>query len=353
MIISQRVYTNAIGRSFGSLLNKGRVDGTMFGDTKTYTSTDVLETRPWGGDAESQNLLQLYRPKNPETQAITINVFRYVAVTVDYYLTKQAWSTETAFSDFTGRQLAWLEDTKYIYDSCLYNTYIGTAKSTAVLPNGIDNKQNMQISLPKEPEGGNIEVEAYNRLVALTIGETLANLLINLKDPSRYYNDYGFMRSRDESELVVVWNASWVNQIRYVDLPTVFHKDGTVPKFEQETLPARFWGNINTNSGDAPMTNLSIRSLYEATYDGVHVFPGELLPGGASYEANTTYTEDPTIMCKVMHKESVPYMSGFSTGNEFFNPASLTNTHRLIFGHNPLEYLKEYPFITIKAAPAA
>ena len=42
-------------------------------------------------------------------------------------------------------------------------------------------------------------------------------------------------------------------------------------------------------------------------------------------------------------------MSAFETGTTFFNPRSLTENHYLTFGHNTLKYLKNYPFITVKA----
>jgi hypothetical protein len=51
-----------------------------------------------------------------------------------------------------------------------------------------------------------------------------------------------------------------------------------------------------------------------------------------------------------MHKDSVPYMSGFEVGTSFFNPRSLTETNYLTFGHNTLEYLKDKPFITVEFA---
>ena len=51
-----------------------------------------------------------------------------------------------------------------------------------------------------------------------------------------------------------------------------------------------------------------------------------------------------------MHKRSIPYMSAFEVGTSFFNPKSLTENHYLTFGHNSLEYLKQYPLVTIKLA---
>ena len=41
MIISQEVFADNIGKN-QTLVDKGRVDGTLYGDTKLYYATDVL-----------------------------------------------------------------------------------------------------------------------------------------------------------------------------------------------------------------------------------------------------------------------------------------------------------------------
>ena len=191
----------------------------------------------------------------------------------------------------------------------------------------------------------------------------MADLIVNLEDVSRDYNDYGNLRSYNINDLVFVWNSEWVNKIKKLDLPTIFHKDGLIDKFAQHTLPARYFGNVNTNGGTTSGTNLTVRSLIEKDYNLVdpdqvgydaskHVFPGDLLPANTPYEANETYTEDGTILFKVYHKNSIPFMTAFETGTEFFNPRALTSTHYLIWGYNTLESLKNYPFITAKAVQA-
>ena len=58
--------------------------------------------------------------------------------------------------------------------------------------------------------------------------------------------------------------------------------------------------------------------------------------------------EKDNIAFKVIHKQSVPYMSAFEVGTSFFNPRSLTENHYLTFGYNTLEYLKDKPFITAR-----
>lgn len=357
MIQSQQVFSDNIKGIKSTLADMSRVDGSLYGDTKLYYSTDVLGSVEWGADSEAENLLKLHRPEGPECQAITIDQFRMIPLTVDNYLTKRAFSTETAFSDFNSIMLGWMRDTKRVYDATLFNTFVGT--------NEAEDKQhqNVSISLPAEPEGTEADVEAYNRIKAQTIATRMADLIVDLEDVSRDYNDYGNLRSYSAEDLVFVWNSKWVNEINKLDLPTIFHKEGLIDKFAQHTLPGRYFGNVNVSGGTTGASNITVRSLIEKDYNTVapdkegydaskHIFPGDLLPGDTAYEAYETYSEDPSVICKIYHKNSIPFMSAFETGTSFFNPRSLTDTQYTIWGYNKLEHLKNYPFITVKASQA-
>ena len=99
MIISQQVFADNLADNY-TLVDKARVDGGLYGDTKLYYATDVLKSAPWGNDAEATNLLALHRPEAPECQAIVLDQFRQICLTVDNYLSKRAWSTEGAFNEF-------------------------------------------------------------------------------------------------------------------------------------------------------------------------------------------------------------------------------------------------------------
>lgn len=363
MIISQQVFADNIYDTKITLADMSRVDGTLYGDTKLYYSTDVLKSFDWTNDAEAQNLLKLHRPEAPEVQAITIDKFRMIPITVDNYLTKRAFATEGAFSAFNSQMLGWMRDTKKVYDATLFNSFVGT-HTAGLEDDGKGAKQNLTIAIPAEPEGvDDYNTEAYNRLVAQIIAQSMADLIVDLEDVNRDYNDYGNLRSYNTNDLVFVWNSEWVNKIKKTDMPTIFHKDGLIDKFAQHTLPARYFGNVNTSGGTTSGTNITIRSLIEKDYNTVepnqpgydaskHVFPGDLLPKNTAYNANETYTEDGSIVFKVYHKNSVPFMTAFETGTEFFNPRSLTSTHYLIWGYNDLESLKNYPFITAKTQVA-
>ena len=285
----------------------------------------MLKSFEWNNDAEAQNLLELFRPENPECQAITINRFRMIPVTVDNYLSKRAFSTEGAFSAFNSQMLSWMRDTKRVYDSTLFNSFIGTHQA-GLEDDGAGAKQNVQIALPAEPNGvDDYNTESYNRLVAQTIAQAMADLLVDLEDVSRDLNDYGNLRSYNANDFRFVWNSEWVNKIKKLDVPMIFNKEGLIDKFAEHTLPARYFGNVNTSSGTTSGTNITIRSLIEKDYNTVkpnqsgydakkHIFPGDLVPPNTQYNANETYTEDGTIVFKVYHKNAVPFMTAFETG---------------------------------------
>lgn len=376
MIISQEVRADNVAGTFSSLVDKARVDGSLYGDTKLFYSPDVLKSRDWLGDNEAANLLQINRPAAPEVQAIVLNVFRQIDITVDNYLSKRAWIDEGAFSSFNSIMLGMIRTTKRVYDATIFNAYVGTAVSAAT-------KAEVEVAPSVGTDTTSADLEGANRLYAEAVAEALANLFIDLRDVSRDYNDYKQLKSYDLNDIVVVWNSAKVNKIKSIDLPTIFHKDGLIEKFEEEVLPERYFGtvitstNVSTYSAATPTTgkpltnttgvyvpgsnnaNGRVFSLVEKdiTVGGTayHVFAGDEIPAGAAVLASSgdfDYGEvainDAKIICKVMHRRSVPFMSAFEVGTSFFNARSLTENHYLTWGHNSLEYLKSYPFITVK-----
>lgn len=349
MIISQRVFGDNIKGTYSSLVDKARVDGTLYGDTKLYYATDILRSYQWGPDTaqdsryggamgyEASNLLMLDRPKGPECQKIVLDKFRQIRLTIDNYLTKQAWMNQGAFTSFNSIMMGWMRDTKRVYDSTLYNTFIGTNKSPADQKSN-KGSQNIKIT----PVSGQND--------ALTMAEALATLLVDLKDVSRDYNDYKYVRSYDESDFIVVWNAKHYNTLKKIDMPVIFHKDGLLNEFDQEVLPERYFGDIvEATGGEVDITDsTSFRTLIEFHLpNGNVLFPGDLIPEGTTgFKEGEVYKTNDKIAFKVIHKGSVPFMSAFEVGTSFFNPRSLTENHYLTWGYNTLEHLKNYPFIT-------
>lgn len=377
MIISQEVFADNLGKH-QTLVDKARVDGSLYGDKKLYYATDVLKSHAWGNDSEASNLLSLDRPADPKVQDITLDIFRQIRLTVDNYLSKRAWADEGAFSSFNSVMLGWMRETKRVYDGTLYNAFIGTCVATGA-------KQTISVDLGTGSGHPlyNLSGVEKEQMEAMLIAQALADLFVAMGDYSRDFNDYGFLRSYAEDQIKVVWNAKYVNKIRKIDLPTIFHKEGLVDKFEEDVMPARYFGTVITASNKASFSDATpaagkpidsdddtyvpgsnnangcIRALVEkdvtVSSTAYHVFPGDEIPAGATiksggnFELGEVYIEQADVICKVLVKLP-PYMSAFEVGTSFFNPRSLTENHYLTFGHNTLEKLDNYPFITVKKA---
>lgn len=371
MIISQDVFGDNIKGTYSKLVEHFRVDGTLYGDTKLYYATDVLESVEWLNDAEAKNLLDLHRPDDPKCQAITISNFRQIRVTVDEYLSKRAWGTEGAFASFQSVIRGWVRDTKRVYDSRLINVFIGTTRTEV-------GNQNIDVDITSGIAG--LEGEAKNRVRAQLIAQTVADLFDDLNDTTRDYNDYGFLRSYEDSDLMCIMNTKWLNQITKIDLPTIFNQEGLKDKMGEYKLPPRYFGEVITSSTyanykdsntsgsagkpinsagvytpGANNANGTLRTTVEFDCTGTagtkHLFPGdELLPGATVSSATpNVYIEDSDIICKIIHVRSVPFMSAFEVGTSFYNPRALTETQYLTWGYSDLDYLADKPFITLNA----
>ena len=393
MIISQQVKSDNIKRGFG-LVEKFRTDGTLYGDTKLFYDTEVLQGYDWLNDAEAGNLLALNRPIAPKTQAVVLNKFRQIRLTVDNFLSKRMWMEAGSFETVTGVLLGWLNKTKEVFDNTLINSYIGTVVTTAT-------NATKTISLPTATGEGVTDeatpvtttytnAEELNRLKAGVIGEARANLFVDMKDYGRGYTVNGFLKNFSEEELMIVWNADYFNAIKYIDLPTIFHKDSLESKFEGDVLPAKYFGNVTaSNVAHGSISASTYRSMIETYYvtslssgaTVTHVFPGDYIPAGAyrvkneskvvinsaksayilsgnlssgeyydGVEAGNAYQNDSTIICKILSKKSVPFMSAFEIQTEFWNPRSLTQNHYLTYGYSDPTYLNSEPIVKVVAS---
>lgn len=246
-----------------------------------------------------------------------------------------------------------MRETKRVYDATTYNTYVGTTETSV-------GGQSVNINVGAAPGASatSTEVESYNRLMAQKIATEMADLLVDIEDIGTNFNDWGLTRSFRSDDLIAVWNSDFVNKINKLDLPMIFHKDGLIDKKGEYTLPGRYFGKVNTAAGKTTASNSTVRALKSGIYGatessaGVYLKAGDLLPGSTDYAANETYTVDTEIAFKLIHKDSIPYMSAFEVGTTFQNPRSLTENHYLTFAHNTLDYLKNYPLITVRVKQA-
>ena len=335
MIISQDVIGGSIKANY-NLVDKARVDGSMYGDTKLYIDTPTLVSVPWVQDSEDAlNLLKTFRPAAPKTQAITLDVFRQVAVTKDEYLSKQAFGTEGAFTQYQSILDSRLNKTKEIYDNTTYNAFFGTVPGVK----------------EEEVEISSITATGVEktRLSAEMIAQKVADLIADMKDYGYEYTKNGFLRAFGDEDIHVVWNTAYINEIRKVSLPNIYHKDGLIDKFGEDQLPSRFFGSVVTGKVEVASNKGTYRSLIEQVIGGKHYFAGEKIDANVEIPAGTSYLENPNIICKVYTKLP-PYMSAFNVGTSFFNASNLSTNMYQTWGHNTLEALDSEAIVTVVAA---
>ena len=335
MIISQDVIGGSIKANY-NLVDKARVDGSMYGDTKLYIDTPTLVSVPWVQDSEDAlNLLKTFRPAAPKTQAITLDVFRQVAVTKDEYLSKQAFGTEGAFTQYQSILDSRLNKTKEVYDNTTYNAFFGTVAGVK----------------EEEVEISSITATGVEktRLSAEMIAQKVADLIADMKDYGYEYTKNGFLRAFGDEDIHVVWNTAYINEIRKVSLPNIYHKDGLIDKFGEDQLPSRFFGSVVAGKVEAASNKGTYRSLIEQVIGGKHYFAGEKIDANVEIPAGTSYLENPNIICKVYTKLP-PYMSAFNVGTSFFNASNLSTNMYQTWGHNTLEALDSEAIVTVVAA---
>lgn len=341
-IISQEVFGDNI-KSPLSMVDDIRVDGSLYGDSKDYISTDALYPDPWVTTGASSMLTATDAPA-PVLERITIDTFKQIAVTIYPYMTKRAFQDEGTYGQFVMVVLGWLGDTKKVYEITMTNAFIGTVVTQSAV-------NEITVTLPAAADPAeNVDAAAHAKLVAMAIGEAIANLFVDLADVSRDYNENGFLRSYAPNDFYFVWNSSWYNKLQHGALPLVFHKEGVInlSALEQRILPARYFGTV---SEDTTAGNGTHHALYAFEIDGdKKYFAGDIVTNTKTIVKNSTYKTDAKIIAKIVHKKSIPLMSAFSVGTSFFDQQKLRENHWLTFGHNSLDYIRNFPIITIKTA---
>ena len=376
MIISQHIFDGKVAST--GLADKFRVDGTLYGDTKLYYSFDIGSMQDWLNDKEAPSLLELNRNKSGYIQSVTMGVYKMAFITIDRYLSKQAFMGEGTFSQFTSFLTSSLRKIKKVYDRALINSKVGTLEPSTP-------RCDINIVSPK-----GATTEETNRLEAQTIAQKMAVLAVELADNNRDFNKLGYLRSYELSDLIAVWNVEKKSKVTQLDLPTIFHNEIDVSRgLTEVVLPQKWFGKAMSSDytlAEEEETNKTNRVSVSGWYDlktgtkatlkevpddnSVFLYAGDLIPwkgqtihdnardkdvtvAVTTFPKENGYVEDPTIAFVLLDKNSLPFMSGFEVGTEFYNPRSLTNTHFLIFGHNNLEFIEEYPRIRVRVTTAA
>lgn len=348
LIIGEKTFSDNIGGLDSSLVDRAKIEGSMFGDTYLYNSADILQTYEFKPIDATQNgtpvpdqanLLIQHVPTKINQQAITLDVFRQIPITIEKTLTKRAFQEEGAWSDFVNVLSSLLEETRRVYLTTTYNAFIGTHVAEKA-------GQSVTVSLPTHATGTHIDDVAYNKLVGETIADKISDLFTELKDVSKDYNDLEYYRAYRPEDLVVVWNSNWVNQLKNLSLPEIYNSEELKGVFDfKNVLPEKYFGTLSS----ATTSVEGARALVEMTTGGKHYFAGEVVATGSTVEANSTYVQDKNIICKVMSRDSVPLMAGFQTQTSFWNAKALNENHYLTFAHNTLAHIKNFPMITVTA----
>lgn len=376
MIISQQVFDSKVAST--ELADRFRVDGTLFGDTKLYHSFDIGSPEDWLDDEEAPNLLALNRNKSGKTQSITMGIYKIIAITTDQYLSKQAFMGEGTFAEYTSFLTGSLRKIKKVYDRSLINIKLGTLTPST-------NRCDVNIVTPK-----GATIEETNRLEAQTLASELVIFKADLEDNNRDFNKLNYLRSYSADDFIAIWNVKAHARITKLDLPTIFHNSiNEKGGFTEYDLPSKWFGveasadlTLPTEKPESSInriiesgwydvaSNSEIELVSKPTQNTVFLWAGDEVPyTGQVFEdyvrnINITvtatnlakeyyYINDDNIAFMLVHKNALPFMSGFETGTEFWNARSLTSNNYLIFGHNNLEYLEEYPRIRVRVTKAA
>lgn len=334
MIISLQVFPTGIA-DLNGIYQSRKVDGTLYGDTKVYISTDALKSYEWDGSDTpgSYNLLTVKRPPAPVQEALVIDTFRQIPVTVDEYLTKQAFLDEGSFGSFNGVILSWLQTTKQVYEHTTYTARILVSAQAKATDLG-----DVLLYANTDDTG-----RALILWKAQELYRQIEDYMNELKEPSRAYNDNGFLRNYTINDFDIVVPLGVLSSVRKMDVPFLYGPDD---KPILKEVHWKYFGAINSGGATLGASNTTVRALVEKDYTVgetvTHCFPGDLLPALATYLANETYTctyesrpsidDDVTIF--FIHKEDFPIMSAFTVGTSFFNARRLDMNHYLTFGHN-------------------
>ena len=344
MIISTQVFDTGVDVN-DSLYQSRKVDGTLYGDTKRFISTDILKSYAWNHGNIGYNLLTQHRPTDPIETTIVIDQFRQIPLSTDDYLSKQAFADEGSFAEFTSVFMNWLQKTKQVYEHTKYLAdMLTSARANATKLQTID------LSAPDDIAGRDLLIWQAQEMF-----RQLEDAIKELGEPTRAFNDNGFLRTAKMGDFDIVAPLGLLSNISKHDVPFLFNEDG------KPLVKEVHWKYFGAIIGTAKTAEGTERSLIETDYTVstvvTHVLPGDLIPVGAAIGGNVAYTPKysarPTLEDGVemllIHKRDYPIMSAFSVGTSFFNPQSLVTNSYLTFGHNEVydAHIGEFPLLYV------
>ena len=341
-----------------------KMEGGRYEDTLYWVSCDVLSSYVF--DPDDTNVLTPGNKVTPAYKTITVDQVRQISLYLPtYFLSSQAFQSAGYFDEFTALAQSMIQKTRKLYDQRLVDTYIGTTVSST-------GKQSQTVTL----QGAGHEQED-----TLAIAEKVSNILFEMADTTRSYNDRQYMSAFGKEAVDIIWNSTYYSKMMKVGLPVTFNKDGVLEN--GRTLPNRYFGipittsNYSTYSASTPAAgkpidsddgtyvpgsnnaNGTLRALEEQdiTVSAVvyHVFPGDELPAGAVVYASSEvqipcYIEDADVICKIISKDACKYVSSIETQTEFVNGKNHSRNMWLTFMYAKPDRLPEETWTTLKKA---
>ena len=334
-----------------SLVDRFRKEGSEYGDQLVYMTLDSIPVHDWTNDAEAANLLALDRNKKQHEEKITLNVFKQIRLTTDAYMqTKQLWTSENGFSRFASLLLQTMENAKKVYEIKTFDVFVGTVQTTTGSQFATWDLETGGPDATNDPEGA-------ARWYGMKLAENLSNLMYNLRDVRRDWNDIGYEASYDIDEFQLLLPASVANKFKYNSLPTIYNNGPLKELFEDAyVLPDIYFGEVVKVKGTeikADGTNdrfLNSQFLGSTFYNAGDLIPKDTVIASTTAIVVPAYRPANSILLKLVHKEDCPYMSAYNVRSQFYNARSHTTNNYLTFAHNTLEHIGIFPLITIQTA---
>lgn len=337
-----------------SLVDRFRKEGSEYGDQLVYMTLDSIPVHDWTNDNEAANLLALDRNKKQHEEKITLDVFKQIRLTTDAYMqTKQLWTSENGFSRFASLLLQTMENAKKVYEIKTFDVFIGTTVSKDAT-----GAQNVTWDLSEGGPDSSTDPEGAARWYGMKLAEKLSNLMYDLRDVRRNWNDIGYEASYDMDEFQLVLPASVANKFKFISMPTIFDNGPLKALFENAyILPDIYFGKVITvnSAAEQKADGTTHRFLHSQFLGNTFYNAGDLIPANTVI-ASTTAILVPAYassasgawnLLKLIHKEDCPYMSAYNVRSQFYNARSHTTNNYLTFAHNTLEHIGIFPLISV------
>ena len=334
-----------------SLVDRFRKEGSEYGDKLVYMTLDSIPVHDWTNDAEAANLLALDRNKKQHEEKITLNVFKQIRLTTDAYMqTKQLWISENGFSRFASLLLQTMENAKKVYEIKTFDVFAGTVQTTTGSQFATWDLETGGPDATNDPEGA-------ARWYGMKLAENLSNLMYNLRDVRRDWNDIQYEASYDIDEFQLLLPASVANKFKYNSLPTIYNNGPLKELFEDAyVLPDIYFGEVvKVNGTEIKADGTNDRFLNSQFVGSTFYNAGDIIPKDTVIASTTeiivpAYRPANSILLKLIHKEDCPYMSAYNVRSQFYNARSHTTNNYLTFAHNTLEHIGIFPLITVQTA---